>query len=558
MSGPWEKYQQAPEPGPWVKYQAAPAVEAAPDPTVTMGTGERLAAGAGRSVVETGRGLKQMLDSGAAWLERNVPGGEALSRATGGRTAADIQQQTNAEVADARRLDAPLMSTTAGKVGNIAGQVAQLALPGSYLAKAAPTTRVGAAFTAVAPRAAPYVGAAAEGAAFAGAQPVVGDESRLVNATEGAALGAGGRGVADVAGAGVRKLVARGAQSAAANATRDATLAAGREVGYAVTPSQVGAGGIVNSALEALGGKVKTQQAVSVKNADVTNSLARKALGMADNAPITPEALGAIRANAGKAFENLKRTGTVSADEVYGDALNGILKKYEGAASAFPGLAKPEIEALVTSLRQPQFGADAAVDAIRVLRENASAAYAKGDKGLGKATREASEALESLMERHLQAQGKGALLKEFRDARALIAKTYSVESALINGTGNVSAKKLGAQVSKGKPLSGELRTAGEFSNAFPKATQDAVDVPPWSILDVVGASGATMAGSPALAGLLAARPVARAAITSPAYQRAMINPTYGPGRLTRAAAPALETDIARMFLTASGINAAQQ
>jgi hypothetical protein len=258
---------------------------------------------------------------------------------------------------------------------------------------------------------------------------------------------------------------------------RDTTLKASQDAGYVVPPSTTNPT-ITNKILESVGGKIATAQDAAVKNADTTNALVKEALGLHPDAPLTEGALKALRDEAVPAYEAIKKAGTMQADETYTKALDAIGSKYQGASKSFPGLVNDQVTKLVESLNQPNFEADSAVDATKVLRESASKAYASGDKALGSAYKNASKALEDLMERNLAKDGgeKAAeTLKNFRDARQLIAKTYSVESALNSSTGNVSATKLAQQLSKGKPLSGPILTAAKFGQAFPRAAQSVTD-----------------------------------------------------------------------------------
>jgi hypothetical protein len=78
--------------------QTKQAPEAAPDPTEGMSTFDKVAAGAGKAVYDMGRGVGQM-----------------------------VGLVNRKDVEDARRLDAALMKTTAGQVGNVVGNVAMLA-----------------------------------------------------------------------------------------------------------------------------------------------------------------------------------------------------------------------------------------------------------------------------------------------------------------------------------------------------------------------------------------------------------------------------------------------
>lgn len=519
MSGPWERYQpSAPAPGdaPWAQYAAPVAPDPAPNPTDDMSTTDRALAGIGNGLASVGRAV----GLGGVLTKFGLPG--------------------TREEADA--VNGPLDATTAGKVGKFVGQAA----PGLL--------------TTVIPGTQGLAGSIAAGA-LTGGLTTEGGLAERGNAALGGAIGGGvGKVVGDAVGKGATAAAGffanKAAANKAANAGQDAALAAARGEGYVVTPSQADAGSLVSRGLEALGGKIKTQQAASVKNQDVTNALARRALGLPKDAQIDAGVLQQLRTQAGAAYDTLRGTGTVQADQVYQKALDGIAQKYQGVAAQFPGLAKPEVQTLVDTMRQPLFTAEAAVDAIKMLRGNADDAFRVGNSALGKASREAADAMESQLERHLANTGQPAdVLKNFQDARKLIAKTYSVEKSLNGTTGDVSAQKLAGQLAKGKPLTDELRSAAEFGQAFPKAAQSGVDVPPWSVLDVAMGSGAGAALHPGVAALFAARPVARAAVLNPTVQRLMVNPNRDPSMLSQALPKALDTDPARRLWKILGMEA---
>lgn len=492
-------------------------LEDAPDPTGSFA--ENAAAGLGKAFVDLGRGAKQILDIPAQALEKTF----GTFRPLGMPSAAESAKATEAEIKESRIIDKPLMDTAGGMTGNVGGNVlSTLLMPG-----------VGT-----------YKGAMGAGAALAGLQPTQEGESRLANTAFGAAAGAAGKYVGDKVAGGLSRLLEgrRAAASAAAtqNAARDATLQAGREAGYVVPPRMVQEQGAGGKVLEALGGKIKTEQLASNKNQVVTNALARKALGVADDTPITPEVLQGIRSQAGQAYEALRGAGTITADRQFTSDLARIMQKYQGAAKDFPELAKNEIGEIVESISKPQFSADSAIDAISILRDKAASAFSKGDKGIGSAYRQTSRALEDAIERNLIERGSAETVRAFQAARRVIAKTYSVEKALESG-GNISAQKLAAQLKKGKPLTDELRLIGEFAGNFPKASQTAAKVEPVSVLDLfsVGGLGAMGAGPASVIPLM--RPAARSVVLSQPYQQMMANPDYSVSPLLRGAARGSES-----------------
>lgn len=170
MAGPWERYQAAPAQGPWAKYQAQAPRYADPDggysPTEGMGTGERLAVGAGRGALDVFQGIKQLGLEGAAALGLIDP--------------QKWRDYTAAKTEEAALYDRGLgKEGGAATVGRVAGNIAALPVPA-----------VGAGGIA-----ARLGGAALTGAAQAGAQFVPTGGNRSENALQGAVLGAVGQGV---------------------------------------------------------------------------------------------------------------------------------------------------------------------------------------------------------------------------------------------------------------------------------------------------------------------------------------------------------------------------
>lgn len=520
MSGPWEDFAQS---GPWDDFKSsAPSEPVKIDPAADMSTADRFFAATGSGMASVGRALGM---------------GEVLKR---------YGLPSTKEEAD--QLDAPLLNTTAGKVGRFVGNTAAVA----------PAMLIPGANT--------YAGATLVGAGVGGLTTEGSLADRAQAAAFGALGGAAGKGLVDVGGKLASRFLssktAEVAANKAANATRDATLSAGRQAGYVVTPSQAGATGIINKVAEGLGGKIKTQQLASVKNQAVTDRLVRQSLGLADDAPLTPETLNAVRQQAGQAYEALRGLGTVAADADFKLALQQASKQTQGASRSFPGLVKASpVDDIVKALDQPGFDAGDAIDAVRVLRDQADGFYTSGDKASGKAIKGIATALEDSLERAAQNTGNPALVNGFREARKTIAKTYTVQNAL--GAGSVNAQKLAAQLTKGKPLSGELKQVAQFSQAFPKATQSGVDVPAFSPLDMFSGGLGVGMGSTPMVVATASRPIARSLALNPAYQRAMVNPApYQVGALPRLANRALNSETARLLSTPIGgllaIDAAKQ
>jgi len=145
------------------------------DPTKDMSTTEKLLAGAGKALSDTSMGARQL------W-----------NRATGDD---EELKQLQAQTAEQRQLDRPLMDTKAGTVGDVGANIAMLAAPGGAMANA---YKAGALSL-------PAIMAAegATGAATGALAPTAGEGELKKNIIENAALNA----AIPLAGKGVRALV---------------------------------------------------------------------------------------------------------------------------------------------------------------------------------------------------------------------------------------------------------------------------------------------------------------------------------------------------------------
>jgi hypothetical protein len=141
------------------------------NPTADMNGAQTFLAGIGKGMTDLGRGVK-----------------ERVQQAFGTPTMADLITGSKPEdaIAEARQVDAPLMATTSGKVGNVLGKVA-IALPATMI-----------------PGANTLTGAALIGGAQGFLEPTTADESVGKNMLMGAAAGGAGYGATKVIGAGYR------------------------------------------------------------------------------------------------------------------------------------------------------------------------------------------------------------------------------------------------------------------------------------------------------------------------------------------------------------------
>lgn len=474
------------------------------DPMRDMTMMERALAGAGKSVVDTLRGAGQMV----------------------GLASRD-------DVAESRRLDKPLMDTTAGTVGNIGGDVVTAALmPFGTTLKTA----------------------ALAGGAYGLTRPSESTTETALNTAIGLVGGAAGQKLGgwlgDLFASRNAKTMAEAQQIAADQAQKVAAARAGQSQGYVIPPADLNPGTVVD-ALSGLSGKIKTAQTASQKNQAVTNQLVRDELKIAPGAPLNFDATAMIRAKAGQAYEAVKAIGEVTPGAAYTKALDDAIAPFASQSKSFPGRKVNPVVEEINALRTAKFDAGDAIEQVKLLRADADQAYAAKDKIAGKAYKQAAEALEQAIDDQMVANGapKG-LIEAYREARKTIAKTYTVDRAINPVTGDVNAQVLARDLVKQKPLSGNLKDVAEFANAFPKATQSLKEAPKqfspldWAVMAATsGGNGLLNIAS------LGARPLVRQGLlTGPAQSHAISNmaTVKGPGLLSRTA----ETEAARSLYNA--------
>jgi len=472
------------------------------DPTEGMSTFDKAAAGAGKAMYDIGRGAGQML----------------------GLVSRD-------DIAESRRLDAPLMKTGAGIAGNLATNAGLLA------------------GTALIPGANTVAGAGVIGATTGLLQPSASTGETLSNIALGGAGGAAGQAIANKLPGLVRGVADRSRQAAAQQtadtAQKFAAARRANELGYVTPPAELNPG-VISELLSGLSGKVKTAQVFSQKNQALTNSLAKKTLGVTGDVPLNVDTLNAIRQNAGKAYEAVATLGSITPTAAYTNAIDDAIKPFTSSAASFPGRRVPAAVENIKALKTGAFDAGDAINTIKVLRDDADAAYRAGSKIEGKAYKDAAAALEDAIDTHMVSSGAPAdLLKNYREARKTIAKTYTVQKSLNPQTGDVAANKLASELARGKPLSGELADIARTAQAFPKSMQSLTEAPKnLSPLDfAVGAGLAGGSMNPLMLASIGARPLARQALLSNAAQKAMLNPGFRQSTSSRAAQALLDNQL---------------
>ena len=258
------------------------------------------------------------------------------------------------------------------------------------------------------------------------------------------------------------------------NAVRDATLRAGQQEGYVVTPGSVSPTG-KNIIAERMAGKSHLEQLASVQNQAVTDKLARRAAGISETAPLTSATMQDIRkAEYTKGYEPVKQIGEIKTDAAFLDDLIAVESKYAGAGASFPGAVPEDVNRLIKNFTVDKFASKDAIEVTRTLREQAKGNFRKGEDALAKAQIAISNALENQIERSLATSGstKAAdMLEQFKASRQRMAISHTIEDAIKEGSGSVMASKLARDIQSGKYVSGDIKTIAEFSNVFPRVSQ---------------------------------------------------------------------------------------
>ena len=505
------------------KQQAAPQEQPA-SVVDEMGVGQKVAAGAGQAVNQARLGIAQQfaqmsdMASAPGGLQVTAPG---QSNVNWEKTGA-IEQ----EIADTAELDKPLMETTAGKVGNVAGNIGM-----GLVASAIPGAQT-------------LPGAMLLGAGLGGAQPAASGRERAGNIKTGAAVGASGQAAGGEIGRRIANKLSASAPAATLSKTQQAAQRAAVD-GYVLPPTQANPS-LLNRFVEGFAGKIRTQQAASTFNQETSNRLAKKAVGLADEADLSDAALDAVRKNAGKAYAAVANSPVpLKATPRYTAQINKLGDEWAKAADEFPDLVKNDaILGLRQALLKEEMTPSGAIAVVRKLRFDAKANLRAAEpekRALGFAQRRAADAVDELVETNLSRAGQKKLAESYKQARVLIAKTYDVEAALNDTTGNVSARYLAGIMDRGAPLTGELKRVAQFAQAFPKAAQnvDAIgSQPAISPLDTATAAiGAAASGRAEVLGAVVGRPVVRSAILSKPYQRAAVIPKNPKGRAPVKRAP---------------------
>lgn len=345
---------------------------------------------------------------------------------------------------------------------------------------------------------------------------------------------------------------------------KDVTLRRAQDEGYVVPPSQAGAGWL-NSRLESVAGKAAINQDAIQRNQSVTNRIGARSVGIPEGENITHEALGSLRAEAGRrGYAPISRLGDIPTTPNYVNAISAMEQQIGNPNSPISSLRYPAVSELASELRPQSFTGSDINSLIKQLRETGSKGanipYG-GDQSaqrLGEAQLSGAKALEGLIDEHLLQFGPSNVVPNLRSARQEIAQSHSLEKALNTATGDVNAQVFGQRVKSGKPIAGDQKLIGDFAAAFPQVTKPGVGapVPGVSTLEAMAVPVAAMIGHGSTgnaSGLLAGglpllRSPVRNMLLSKWYQKQFAKTKPGAASLTPDEIGALSK-----FLTTSGV-----
>lgn len=265
------------------------------------------------------------------------------------------------------------------------------------------------------------------------------------------------------------------------NAVKEETINRGREAGYVLPPSEMspnGTPGFITRQLEGLGGKAAMGQSASIRNQQTTNDLVRRDLGLGGQGQISPAELDAARH---PFFDVYNRVGRISPDASI------ALREWRQANN----------------------------DARSYDRHYQRSADPQSQQR-AQIARNQADGWQQVLEQEAMNSGHPDLINQLRDARVNLARIGSAESALNDATGDISARELAKMQDNGVPLNGGMREAANFSQAFPRFTQNSTNTNQPGVNNLQALASVLLGAgvNPALGAVPFLSPLTRAALYS--------------------------------------------
>lgn len=382
---------------------------------------ENFFAGAGKAVVDIGRGIRQI-------------GAEAGNRIglVSDETVAGLRSQQDENA----RLDAPLMQTKAGIAGNIAGNIGTIYAGGgvlqapSMLGRAQGVANLGRAIAA--PNS--FRSAAAVGAGTGALQPVGTDGSRAVNAGIGGAFGLAGQGLAVGLGR-----VAQPVRRALSGADRRAVDVL-ENAGVPLDAAQKSGSPLLNRFKSALRDNPVTLPAQTEQYVRQQTAFTRAVLkSIGANADMADEAtMGAAKSNIAREFEDVLSNNNVRIASGFQNRLNVLAGRSKRLVAGDSNQITRTVEDILEHAKQN----GGRIDGRFYNNIRGDIAALESERGIAPVARELREALDNAF----QQAAKPGDAKRLQDARRLWRNMRVIENAIDNeGGGMISPAKLANQ-----------------------------------------------------------------------------------------------------------------
>lgn len=221
--------------------------------------------------------------------------------------------------------------------------------------------------------------------------------------------------------------------------------------GFVIPQSQV-APRFINNRLEGVAGKAAMNQDVVIRNQKAVSAQARKAIGLAEDQPITGAAIKKAIKDNYKPYEDVAALPDPPAPP----------QVYNPFRTNNP-VTVPTSKALLEELKQSRHDSQAWYKSAQAQGGNPEMiAKAKA------ASKRAFE-IENEFEKRALTAGQPELVRQLKDARKNIAKIYDVDAARNVATGEIDPVIIGRKLDNAPDkITGELKQIGEFQQAFPK------------------------------------------------------------------------------------------
>lgn len=350
------------------------------------------AAGAGKAFVDTGRGMYQL--------------GASIGHAMG-LVSDDKLAKIQADIDEAKHLDAPLMGTGAGKVGNAIGTGAQLALvPASGI-----------------------FGGAALGGAYGALQPVATGDTRAENAESGAVGGAVGGGASKILSGVLGGFGGAGTKQAAV----DTLKAEGIPMSVANQTGSKGAQAIERTS-------AMTSDAAedfAHEQGQAFNRAVLKRIGIDDPkvTAATPDVLGPAKARIGTVMNDFAKKTNINVD----DALLTDMGSVEHAAMRqLPASDVGPIKANINDILENATRNGGKLDGTFYQKLNSNLGALSKNPSTAPIAHDLQDAINDALQRSADPKDVAALTTARQQYRAL----KQIEPAVDPSTGNISISKL--------------------------------------------------------------------------------------------------------------------